>query len=147
MAEVYRDENGKVIGGVAPSGHEVEWVSEESYFLRLSKYQDRLVEFFKSQPDFITPDGRLNEMLKNFIEPGLEDLAVSRTTFTWGVPVPSNPKHVVYVWIDALLNYVTALGTVKKIMKTLISSGTEPCSTWSEKTSFVSTPSTGQSFS
>ena len=110
LAEVYRDENGKVIGGVAPSGHEVEWVSEESYFLRLSKYQDRLVEFFKSQSDFITPDGRLNEMLKNFIEPGLEDLAVSRTTFTWGVPVPSNPKHVVYVWIDALLNYVTALG-------------------------------------
>ena len=110
LAEVYRDENGKVVGGVAPSGHEVEWVSEESYFLRLSKYQDRLVEFFKSQPDFITPDGRLNEMLKNFIEPGLEDLAVSRTTFTWGVPVPSNPKHVVYVWIDALLNYVTALG-------------------------------------
>ena len=110
LAEVFRDENGKVIGGVAPSGHEVEWVSEESYFLRLSKYQDRLVEFFKSQADFITPDGRLNEMLKNFIEPGLEDLAVSRTTFTWGVPVPSNPKHVVYVWIDALLNYVTALG-------------------------------------
>ena len=110
LAEVFRDENGKVIGGVAPSGHEVEWVSEESYFLRLSKYQDRLVEFFKSQPDFITPDGRLNEMLKNFIEPGLEDLAVSRTTVAWGVPVPSTPKHVVYVWIDALLNYVTALG-------------------------------------
>ena len=110
LAEVFRDENGKVIGGIAPSGHEVEWVSEESYFLRLSKYQDRLVEFFKSHPDFITPDGRLNEMLKNFIEPGLEDLAVSRTTFTWGVPVPSNPKHVVYVWIDALLNYATALG-------------------------------------
>ena len=110
LAEVFRDENGKVIGGVAPSGHEVEWVSEESYFLRLSKYQDRLVEFFKSHPDFITPDGRLNEMLRNFIEPGLEDLAVSRTTFTWGVPVPSNPKHVVYVWFDALLNYVTALG-------------------------------------
>ena len=110
LAEVFRDENGKVTGGIAPSGHEVEWVSEESYFLRLSKYQDRLVEFFKSHPGFITPNGRLNEMLKNFIEPGLEDLAVSRTTFTWGVPVPSNPKHVVYVWIDALLNYVTALG-------------------------------------
>lgn len=110
LAEVYRDEEGNVIGGVAPSGHQVEWVSEESYFLRLSKYQDRLVEFFKSHPDFITPDGRLNEMLRNFIEPGLEDLAVSRTTFTWGVKVPSNPKHVVYVWMDALLNYVTALG-------------------------------------
>ena len=110
LAEVFRDENGKVTGGIAPSGHEVEWVSEESYFLRLSKYQDRLVEFFRSHPDFITPDGRLNEMLKNFIEPGLEDLAVSRTTFTSGVPVPSNPKHVIYVWIDALLNYATALG-------------------------------------
>ncbi|PRT77515.1 methionine--tRNA ligase [Streptococcus anginosus] len=110
LAEVFRDEAGNVTGGIAPSGHEVEWVSEESYFLRLSKYQDRLVEFFKSHPDFITPDGRLNEMLRNFIEPGLEDLAVSRTTFTWGVPVPSNPKHVVYVWFDALLNYVTALG-------------------------------------
>ena len=110
LAEVFRDEAGNVSGGIAPSGHQVEWVSEESYFLRLSKYQDRLVEFFKSHPDFITPDGRLNEMLKNFIEPGLEDLAVSRTTFTWGVKVPSNPKHVVYVWMDALLNYVTALG-------------------------------------
>ena len=110
LLEVFRDEDGNVTGGIAPSGHQVEWVSEESYFLRLSKYQDRLVEFFKSHPDFITPDGRLNEMLKNFIEPGLEDLAVSRTTFTWGVKVPSNPKHVVYVWMDALLNYVTALG-------------------------------------
>lgn len=110
LVEVYRDEDGNVTGGIAPSGHQVEWVSEESYFLRLSKYQDRLVDFFKSHPDFITPDGRLNEMLKNFIEPGLEDLAVSRTTFTWGVKVPSNPKHVVYVWMDALLNYVTALG-------------------------------------
>lgn len=110
LSEVFRDEDGNVTGGIAPSGHQVEWVSEESYFLRLSKYQDRLVEFFKSHPDFITPDGRLNEMLKNFIEPGLEDLAVSRTTFTWGVQVPSNPRHVVYVWMDALLNYVTALG-------------------------------------
>ena len=110
LSEVFLDEDGNVTGGIAPSGHQVEWVSEESYFLRLSKYQDRLVEFFKSHPDFITPDGRLNEMLKNFIEPGLEDLAVSRTTFTWGVKVPSNPKHVVYVWMDALLNYVTALG-------------------------------------
>ncbi|HEM3725591.1 TPA: methionine--tRNA ligase [Streptococcus suis] len=110
LEEVFRDENGKVTGGIAPSGHEVAWVSEESYFLRLSKYQDKLVEFFTAHPDFIQPDGRLNEIMKNFIEPGLEDLAVSRTSFTWGVPVPSNPKHVVYVWIDALLNYATALG-------------------------------------
>lgn len=110
LEEVFRDENGKVTGGIAPSGHEVEWVSEESYFLRLNKYADRLVAFFKAHPDFIQPDGRMNEIIKNFIEPGLEDLAVSRTSFTWGVPVPSNPKHVVYVWIDALLNYATALG-------------------------------------
>lgn len=110
LEEVFRDENGKVTGGIAPSGHEVAWVSEESYFLRLSKYQDRLVELFQAHPDFIQPDGRMNEIVKNFIEPGLEDLAVSRTSFTWGVPVPSDPKHVVYVWIDALLNYVTALG-------------------------------------
>ena len=110
LVEVYRDDQGNVIGGVAPSGHEVELVSEESYFFKLSNYADRLTAFFKEHPEFIQPDGRMNEMLKNFIEPGLEDLAVSRTTFTWGVKVPSNPKHVVYVWMDALLNYVTALG-------------------------------------
>lgn len=110
LAEVYRDDEGNVIGGVAPSGHEVELVSEESYFFKLSKYADQLVAFYKANPNFISPNIRMNEMLKNFIEPGLEDLAVSRTTFTWGVPVPSNPKHVVYVWIDALLNYATALG-------------------------------------
>ncbi|MGV3294937.1 methionine--tRNA ligase [Streptococcus pluranimalium] len=110
LAEVYRDDEGNVIGGVAPSGHEVELVSEESYFFKLSKYADQLGAFYKANPDFISPNIRMNEMLKNFIEPGLEDLAVSRTTFTWGVQVPSNPKHVVYVWIDALLNYATALG-------------------------------------
>ncbi|MGT2907060.1 methionine--tRNA ligase [Streptococcus dentiloxodontae] len=110
LAEVYRDKEGNVIGGLAPSGHEVELVSEESYFFKLSNYAERLVAFYKANPDFIQPNGRMNEMLKNFIEPGLEDLAVSRTTFSWGVPVPSNPKHVVYVWIDALLNYATALG-------------------------------------
>lgn len=110
LAEVYRDEEGNVIGGVAPSGHEVELVSEESYFFKLSNYADRLTAFYKEHPEFIQPDGRMNEMLKNFIEPGLEDLAISRTTFSWGVKVPSDPKHVVYVWIDALINYITALG-------------------------------------
>lgn len=110
LAEVYRDEEGNVIGGVAPSGHEVELVSEESYFFKLSNYADRLTAFYKEHPEFIQPDGRMNEMLKNFIEPGLEDLAVSRTTFSWGVKVPSDPKHVVYVWIDALISYITALG-------------------------------------
>ena len=83
---------GNVTGGIAPSGHEVEWVSEESYFLASANTKTVWLNF-QIAPDFITPDGRLNEMLRNFIEPGLEDLAVSRTTFTWGVP--SNPKHVV----------------------------------------------------
>jgi methionyl-tRNA synthetase len=110
LTEVYKDENGKVIGGVAPSGHEVELVKEESYFFRMSKYADRLVAYYEEHPEFIQPETRKNEMINNFIKPGLEDLAVSRTSFNWGVPVKSNPKHVVYVWIDALANYITALG-------------------------------------
>ncbi|WP_161879252.1 methionine--tRNA ligase [Alkalibacterium sp. MB6] len=110
LAEVYRDEFGKVIGGVAPSGHEVELVKEESYFFRMSKYADRLLTYYDEHPDFIQPESRKNEMVNNFIKPGLEDLAVSRTTFDWGVKVPSDPKHVIYVWIDALTNYITALG-------------------------------------
>lgn len=110
LEEVYKDENGKVIGGKAPSGNEVELVKEESYFFRMSKYADRLVEYYNSHPEFILPESRKNEMINNFIKPGLEDLAVSRTTFDWGIKVPGNPKHVVYVWIDALSNYITALG-------------------------------------
>ena len=90
-------------------GREVEKAHEECYFLRLSKYADRLVAYYKEHPDFIRPTSRMNEMLQNFILPGLEDLAVSRTTFSWGVPVPFNEKHVVYVWLDALSNYITAL--------------------------------------
>lgn len=110
LAEVYRDEEGKVIGGKAPSGHEVELVKESSYFFRMSKYADRLVEYYDEHPEFIQPESRKNEMLNNFIKPGLEDLAVSRTTFKWGIPVTVSPEHVVYVWIDALSNYITALG-------------------------------------
>lgn len=110
LAEVYHDENGKVIGGKAPSGHEVSLVKEQSYFFKMSKYADWLLDFYHSHPHFIQPESRMTEMINNFIKPGLEDLAVSRTTFTWGVPVTSDPKHVVYVWIDALLNYITALG-------------------------------------
>src|SRR5699024_9298454 len=110
LAEVYRDDAGKVIGGKAPSGHEVELVKEESYFFKMSKYADRLLDYYNTHPDFIQPESRKNEMINNFIKPGLEDLAVSRTVFSWGVKVPSNPKHVVYVWIDALTNYITALG-------------------------------------
>ena len=110
LAEVYRDENGNVIGGKAPSGHEVELVKEESYFFRMGKYADWLLDYYKSHPEFIQPESRMNEMINNFIKPGLEDLAVTRTAFKWGVPVLSDPKHVVYVWIDALSNYITALG-------------------------------------
>lgn len=110
LAEVYRDENGKMIGGKAPSGHEVELVAEDCYFFKMSKYADRLVEYYNDHPDFIIPETRKNEMLNNFIKPGLEDLALTRTSFKWGVKVPSNPEHVVYVWIDALTNYISALG-------------------------------------
>lgn len=110
LEEAFRDENGKIIGGIAPSGHEVEWVSEKPYFLCLGKYADRLVESFHTHPDFTQPGDRMNEIIRNFIELGLKDLAVSRTSLTWGVKVFSDPKHVVYMWIDALFNYATALG-------------------------------------
>ncbi|MGZ9586125.1 methionine--tRNA ligase [Paenibacillus marinisediminis] len=91
-------------------GGAVELVKEESYFFRMSKYADQLLEFYENNPEFIQPESRKNEMINNFIKPGLEDLAVSRTSFEWGVKVKGDPKHVVYVWIDALSNYITALG-------------------------------------
>ncbi|SES23135.1 methionyl-tRNA synthetase [Gracilibacillus ureilyticus] len=91
-------------------GGPVDQVKEESYFFKMSKYVDRLLEFYEENPEFIQPESRKNEMINNFIKPGLEDLAVSRTTFDWGVKVPGDPKHVIYVWIDALSNYITALG-------------------------------------
>ncbi|MGI6200912.1 MAG: methionine--tRNA ligase [Christensenellales bacterium] len=91
-------------------GRPVERVQEESYFLRLSKYQDWIIDYIETHPDFIQPVSRSNEMLNNFLRPGLEDLCVSRTSFTWGIPVTFDPGHVVYVWVDALSNYITALG-------------------------------------
>ncbi|AWC31082.1 methionine--tRNA ligase [Bacillus cytotoxicus] len=104
-------ENGKVVGGKSPdSGHAVELVREASYFFRMGKYVDRLLKFYEENPHFIQPESRKNEMINNFIKPGLEDLAVSRTSFDWGIRVPGNPKHVIYVWVDALSNYITALG-------------------------------------
>ena len=97
--------------GTCPDcGKNVEKVKEESYFFRMSKYADRLIQYYKDHPEFIQPESRKNEMLNNFLLPGLEDLAVSRTTFDWGIKVPGDPKHVIYVWIDALTNYITALG-------------------------------------
>jgi len=104
-------EGDKVVGGKSPdSGHAVELVREESYFFRMGKYVDRLLQFYEENPHFIQPESRKNEMINNFIKPGLEDLAVSRTSFDWGIRVPGNPKHVIYVWVDALSNYITALG-------------------------------------
>ncbi len=91
-------------------GGPVEQVKEESYFFKMGKYVDRLLAFYEENPQFIQPESRKNEMINNFIKPGLEDLAVSRTTFDWGIKVPGDPKHVIYVWIDALTNYITALG-------------------------------------
>ncbi len=101
----------QVINGKCPDcGREVKKVSEEAYFFRLSKYQERLVKYYEEHPDFILPISRKNEMLNNFINPGLEDLCVSRTSFKWGIPVEFDPDHVIYVWIDALSNYITSLG-------------------------------------
>ena len=101
----------QLVDGKCPDcGRDVNEVSEEAYFFKLSKYQDRLVKFYEEHPTFIEPESRKNEMLNNFIKPGLEDLCVSRTTFDWGIPVTFDPKHVVYVWIDALTNYLSALG-------------------------------------
>lgn len=101
----------QLVDGKCPDcGREVSLVEEESYFFRLSKYQKRIEELYKTNPEFIKPESRKNEMINNFLKPGLEDLCVSRTTFSWGIPVSFNPKHVIYVWIDALTNYITALG-------------------------------------
>ncbi|WP_137153631.1 methionine--tRNA ligase [Rhizobium sp. FKL33] len=92
-----------------PQGTPVEWVEEESYFFRLSNYQDKLLALYEAQPDFIGPDERRNEVV-SFVKSGLRDLSMSRTTFDWGIPVPGDPKHVMYVWVDALTNYITAAG-------------------------------------
>ena len=97
-------------GNCPDCGRPVEKVKEESYFFKMSKYADRLLKFYEENPEFIQPESRKNEMINNFLKPGLEDLAVSRTTFDWGIKVPGDPKHVIYVWIDALSNYITALG-------------------------------------
>ena len=101
----------QLVDGCCPDcGRPVEKVKEESYFFRLSKYADRLIKYIKDNPDFIQPTSRTNEMLNNFLLPGLEDLCVSRTTFKWGIPVDFDDKHVIYVWTDALLNYISKLG-------------------------------------
>jgi methionyl-tRNA synthetase len=111
--EAYFDEGelteGPNGGKLAPSGAPAEWVEEESYFFRLSAYADRLLAHYETQPDFVTPDKYRNEIIA-FVKRGLTDLSISRTTFDWGVPVPGDPRHVMYVWVDALTNYITATG-------------------------------------
>ena len=111
--EAYYDESelseGKDGAKLSPQGTPVEWVEEESYFFRLSAFGDRLLEYYEANPDFIGPETRANEV-KSFVRGGLKDLSVSRTTFDWGVPVPDDPKHVMYVWVDALTNYITGVG-------------------------------------
>ena len=101
----------QLVDGKCPDcGREVKHSKEEAYFLKLSNYQDRLVKYIEDNPDFITPEARKKEIINNFIKPGLQDLCVSRSSFTWGIPVTFDPKHVTYVWIDALSNYITGIG-------------------------------------
>ena len=98
-------------GNICPDcGRPVQRAKEEAYFFKMSKYQDKLMKYIEDNPDFIQPESRKKEMVNNFLKPGLQDLCVSRTSFTWGIPVKTDPKHVIYVWIDALSNYITALG-------------------------------------
>jgi tRNA synthetases class I (K) len=114
----------QLVNGRCPDcGKEVIQMEEESYFFNMKKYQKRLEEYYETHPDFILPHYRKNEILNNFIIPGLEDLSVTRTSFNWGIPVKSDQKHVIYVWLDALTNYITFLGydvdtDTKKIVKT-----------------------------
>ncbi|ANW05718.1 methionine--tRNA ligase [Bradyrhizobium icense] len=111
--EAYYAEEETVLGDDnvrrGPQGSPVEWVEEKSYFFKLSAYQDRLLQLYESQPDFIGPDSRRNEVI-SFVKSGLKDLSISRTTFDWGVKVPNDPEHVMYVWVDALTNYITGVG-------------------------------------
>lgn len=99
----------ELIDGKAPSGAEVHWMKEPSYFFRLSAWQEPLLKFYKENPSFIVPETRRNEVIR-FVEGGLTDLSISRTSFSWGIPVPNDPQHVIYVWLDALTNYLTAIG-------------------------------------
>jgi methionyl-tRNA synthetase len=106
VGETTLDDKGQRLG---PNGTPVEWVEEESYFFRLSAYQHKLLDLYAQVPDFVLPKERLNEVA-SFVRGGLQDLSISRTTFNWGIPVPGDPKHIMYVWVDALTNYITAVG-------------------------------------
>jgi methionyl-tRNA synthetase len=108
--EAYWTERQLADGNCPDCGREVELIAEEAYFFRMSKYAQRLLDHIEAHPEFIQPPSRKNEMVNNFLKPGLEDLCVSRTSFNWGIPVPFDREHIIYVWLDALSNYITALG-------------------------------------
>ena len=108
--ETYYTESQLVDGKCPDCGREVKLMEEEAYFFNMKKYEQKLIKFYEDNPEFLQPEFRKQEMLNNFIQPGLEDLCVSRTSFKWGIPVKKDPKHVIYVWVDALTNYITALG-------------------------------------
>ena len=127
------------------TGTPVEWVEEESYFFKLSAYQDKLLKLYADVPDFVLPKERLNEVA-SFVKGGLKDLSLSRTTFDWGIPVPGNPKHIMYVWVDALTNYITGVGFPddrKREVQALLAG--RRC-TSSARTSCASTRSIGRPF-
>ena len=113
--EAYWQERELVDGQCPDCGRKVELIAEEAYFFRMSRYADRLMKYIEEHPEFIQPVSRRNEMINNFLKPGLEDLCVSRTSFKWGIPVPFDPDHVIYVWLDALSNYISASDTAAMI--------------------------------
>lgn len=124
------------------TGTPLTWTEEQTYFFRLSAYTDRLLAHYEANPDFIGPDVRRNEVV-SFVSGGLRDLSISRTTFDWGVPVPGHPDHVMYVWVDALTNYLTGAGFLTSRRRTSGSTGPPTC-TSSARTSSDSTPCTGR---
>ena len=133
----------QLVDGKCPDcGREVQDAEEEAYFFRLSKYADKIQDLLENT-DFLQPRSRVNEMVNNFIKPGLEDLCVSRTSFSWGIPVDFDPGHVVYVWVDALFNYTTALGSVQRQVRRLRQATGPPTSTSWARRSSASTPSSG----
>ena len=118
-------------------------LSEKNYFFRLSAYADRLLELYEAHPDFVQPASARNEVV-SFVKQGLQDLSISRSTFDWGIPVPWDDKHVLYVWIDALLNYATAVGYGDATRPSSSPAPGRPTCTWSARTSCGSTPSSGR---
>ncbi len=130
---------------LGPHGTPVEWVEEESYFFRLSAYQQKLLDLYAEVPDFVLPKERMNEVA-SFVRGGLQDLSLSRTTFDWGIKVPGNDKHIMYVWVDALTNYITAVGFPDTRERKIQEDTGRPICTSSARTSCASTPSIGRRF-